>query len=69
MKYKLALASLLLFVASLFAGCSYGGVATVDEDTVVITKNDHFLFGALRSVYVCQVTDSGVTNCAEKDAP
>jgi len=49
-------------------GCSYGGVSTTG-DKVVITRNDGLLFGALRKVYVCKVTDAGVTSCSTADKP
>ncbi len=49
-------------------GCGYSGIATVG-DQVVITRNDGFLFGLLRKVYVCDVTPAGVTNCQKLDAP
>jgi hypothetical protein len=68
-KFKGLVAAIMLVALALASGCSYAGVAAVDKDTVVITKNDSFLFGALRSVYVCQVTDAGVTNCGNKEAP
>ena len=35
----------------------------------VVLRNDNFLFGALRSAYVCDVTDSGLKNCQEGDTP
>lgn len=49
-------------------GCAYGGVAAVG-DKVVIAKNDSFLMGALRAVYVCKVTDNGLSECKSGDAP
>jgi hypothetical protein len=52
-----------LLMVGVLGGCSYGGIATVG-DKVVITRNDYFLFGALRKVYVCKVADRGVTDCA-----
>jgi hypothetical protein len=51
------------------SACSYGGIATVKDSHVVITRNDAFLFGALRQVFVCKVTAAGVTGCAAKDNP
>lgn len=51
------------------AGCSYGGIATVKDSHVVITRNEAFLFGALRQVFVCKVTAAGVTGCAAKENP
>lgn len=68
-KVKVLFAGLLLTVMALASACSYAGVAAVDKDTVVIAKNNGFLFGILNSVHVCQVTDNGLANCASKDAP
>jgi hypothetical protein len=48
--------------------CSYGMIATVG-DKVVIPRNDGFLFGALRKVFVCKVTDAGVANCGSAESP
>jgi len=49
-------------------GCSYGAIATAG-DKVVITRQDAFLYGALRKVFVCKVADSGVTGCQSGDSP
>lgn len=49
-------------------GCMYGGVATAGNN-VVITRNDMFLLGLLRHVYVCQVTPQGVSQCMEMETP
>lgn len=49
-------------------GCAYGGVASTPDGTVVITRNDMLLFGALRKVFVCKVAGSTLT-CAETAAP
>jgi hypothetical protein len=50
-------------------GCAYGGVSGSGADKVVIARNDGFLFGILRKVYVCKVADSGVTACADSESP
>jgi hypothetical protein len=50
-------------------GCAYGGLSGVGADKVVITRNDTFLFGALRQVFVCKVADSGVSSCQSSEAP
>jgi hypothetical protein len=50
------------------SGCSYGGVA-VAGDKAVVARNDGFLFGLLRKVVVCKVTDAGLTNCNSSDTP
>ncbi|HEY6477243.1 MAG TPA: hypothetical protein VI456_11730 [Polyangia bacterium] len=49
-------------------GCAYGGVAAAPDGSIVITRNDMFLFGALRKVFVCKVAGSTL-NCAETAAP
>jgi hypothetical protein len=51
------------------SGCAYSGVATTQDNLVVIPRNDMFLFGALRKVYVCQVTPGGVMNCQRAESP
>ncbi len=53
---------------ALTTGCAYGGIA-VAGDKAVIGRNDSFLFGILRKVFVCKVTDAGVTNCQTADSP
>ena len=55
-------------LGSLSAGCSYSGVAAAG-DKAVVARNDGFLFGLLRKVSVCKVTDSGLTNCQESESP
>jgi hypothetical protein len=61
-----------LFVATALClglnACSYGGVATAG-DAAVIARNDNFLFGLLRKVYVCKITPGGLSQCASAEAP
>jgi hypothetical protein len=66
--YGLVLA-LAITGASLLAGCSYAGVAVTADGHAVVARNDNFLFGILRSVSVCQVTPTGLSNCGSGDAP
>jgi hypothetical protein len=68
MKKGLAVLMAATVLSGVALGCSYGGVATVG-DKVVIGRNDSFLYGALRKVFVCKVADSGVSSCAAADAP
>lgn len=63
-----SLFALALVACGALSGCGYGGVATAGE-RVIVVRNDYFLFGALRTVYVCQVTDMGLKNCEEGEAP
>lgn len=59
----------LAMMGATLGGCSYAGVAAVGGDRVVIPRNDGLLFGVLRKVYVCKVTDSGLSDCIEGEAP
>lgn len=52
----------------LSSGCYYASVAT-SGDAVIIVRNDLLLFGALRKVYVCRITEQGVTQCKSQDSP
>ncbi|MBN2493387.1 MAG: hypothetical protein JXR96_02250 [Deltaproteobacteria bacterium] len=58
----------LLLLGALLGGCAYGDVAAVG-DKVVMTRNDMFLFGALRKVFVCKVHDGGLSDCQTNEAP
>jgi hypothetical protein len=57
-----------LGTGAVMSGCAYGGVAAAPDGSIVITRNDMFLFGALRKVFVCKVAGSTL-NCAETAAP
>ncbi len=63
---KSAFAVALLGAVSM--GCSYGGAAA-SGDKVVVLRNDSFLFGALRTAYVCKITDAGLAGCSEGESP
>jgi len=65
---KVAIVGMLMGLATIM-GCAYGGASGVGADHVVITKNNAFLFGALRSVYVCKVTASGLSSCRSGESP
>ena len=51
------------------SSCAYGGVATIGKEHVVVSRNDGFLFGALRKVYVCKATPAGLKNCEAEESP
>ena len=55
-------------VAGSLSGCAYSGVA-VSGDKAVVARNDAFLMGLLRKVYVCKVTDTGLSSCQESESP
>jgi hypothetical protein len=50
------------------SGCGYAGVATAG-DAAIVLRNDWFLFGALRKVYVCKITPGGLTRCSNAETP
>lgn len=61
---------LMLLVLSFGTACSYAGVAmSADGKKAVVVRNDHFLFGALRKAYVCDVSDAGLINCQKSENP
>lgn len=65
---KTIFALVLCATAASLGGCAYSGVGAVG-DKVVVARNDGFLFGILRKVFVCKVTDTGLTSCQSADAP
>jgi hypothetical protein len=68
MKRVLALVLAAAAIGGALPGCAYGSIATAG-DKVVITRQDGFLFGALRKVFVCKVTDGGAASCHDQDSP
>lgn len=68
MKKILGLVLLAGIAATSLGGCAYGGVAA-SGDKAVIARNDGFLFGILRKVFVCKISDAGVTACQSSESP
>lgn len=63
------LRSIILVLACLGAtGCGYASVAT-SGDAAIVVRNDYLLFGALRKVYVCRITEAGLTQCSAAESP
>ena len=69
MKKSIAMLLAAGFMAGAVSGCAYGSIAVSGTDKVVITRQDGFLFGILRKVFVCKITDNGVASCAEAESP
>ena len=59
----------LLAVCFLGTGCSYTAVTRLGKGKVALVKNDLFLFGALRKVFVCNATKGGLSNCSTNENP
>ena len=68
MKKTLLILAAVGILASSATGCAYGG-AGASGDKVVVARNDGFLFGILRTVFVCKVTDAGLSACNSSEAP
>jgi hypothetical protein len=69
MKKSMAMLLAIGTLAGSLSGCAYGMIAASGTDKVVITRQDSFLFGALRKVFVCKITDNGVASCGEAESP
>ena len=65
---KLVLAGALAGAVGSLGACAYAGVG-VAGDKVVIARNDGLLFGAMRKVFVCKISDGGVTDCGSAENP
>jgi hypothetical protein len=65
-----AIVNVMVVVAlSVGAGaCGYAGIASAG-DAAIVARNDWFLFGLLRKVYVCKVTPAGLTQCSNAETP
>lgn len=64
---KKALA-IVLAASALTTSCAYAGIGA-SGDKAVVARNDTFLFGILRKVFVCKVADSGLQSCQASEAP
>jgi hypothetical protein len=62
------MAALLVLAISALNACYYGGIAVAPNGTVYIARNDAFLFGLLRRIYVCQPHGPAL-NCFETNSP
>ncbi len=67
MKKLIGAASVVIFTGSIFFGCAYAGVG-VAGDKAIVPRNDSFLYGMLRKIYVCKITDQGLTECVAGEA-
>lgn len=65
---KNSIVALALVAIAATTGCAYSGASALGADKVVITR-DSALFGLLRTVFVCKVTNDGVSACQQADAP
>jgi hypothetical protein len=68
MKKALAIVLAVTALTGVVAGCAYSGVGA-SGDKAVVARNDLFLYGILRKVFVCKVSDSGLQSCQSSEAP
>ena len=59
----------LLSLCFIGTSCSYTAVTRLGKGKVAVVKNDFFLLGALRKIYVCKATKSGLSNCSTNQNP
>jgi hypothetical protein len=62
-----AIALIGMTMAGVF-GCAYGAVATAADGTVYVARNDFFLFGLLRKMYICKPAGATLA-CTEVPSP
>ena len=67
MKKLIGAALVVMATGGVLYGCSYAGVG-VAGDKAILPRNDDFLYGMLRKIYVCKITDEGLTECVAGDA-
>jgi len=60
---------ILAAISFLGSGCSYTAVTRLGKGKVAVVKNDMFLFGALRKIFVCNATKAGLSNCSTNENP
>ena len=68
MKKLIVALSAVAILASIAPACHYGDVA-VENGKAVVVRQDDFLYGILRKVFVCEVSDAGLANCASGESP
>ena len=69
MKKLMGLALATTVAATTLGACAYGGIGVTADGHAVVARNDAFLFGILRAVYVCNVTPAGLAGCVAGEAP
>jgi hypothetical protein len=67
---KFAFAIMISLLAPTTA-CSYGSAVAIgkNRDRVLILRNDMFLFGGLRTAYICKASDAGLVDCQDEQSP
>ena len=68
MKKLIVALSAIAILGTIAPACHYGDVA-VDNGKAVVVRQDDMLYGMLRRVFVCEVSDAGLANCASGENP
>jgi len=68
MKKLIVALSAIAILGTIVPACAYGGVGVADGKAV-IARNDSFLYGMLRKVFVCEVSDAGLASCQAGESP
>ena len=65
MKKLIVALSAIAILGSIAPACNYGSMAVAADGRILVARNDHFLFGGMRAIYVCDLEEAGLVNCAE----
>lgn len=65
---KLCVLGVVAVVCAGGTGCMYAGIATTPDGTLYVARNDLFLAGLLRKMYVCKPAGEKLA-CTETSAP
>ena len=68
MKKLIVALSAIALLGSIAPACHYGAI-DVDNGKAVVVRQDDMLYGMLRKVFVCEVSDAGLANCANGENP
>ena len=68
MKKLIVAISAIAILGTIAPACHYGAVDVSDGKAVVVRQDD-FLYGMLRKIFVCEVSDAGLANCASGENP
>ena len=68
MKKLIVALSAIAILGTIAPACHYGAVE-VENGKAVVVRQDDFLYGMLRKIFVCEVSDAGLANCASGENP
>ena len=52
-------------IATALSGCTYSSIALTPDNRLIVARNTFAGFD--RNIYICDVTDTGVTDCIKSE--